>query len=328
MKKMSDTRSKMLVLLFVFLFAVGCVISIVLYSLFTPVSASVETQSFVIPKGQGISTIGERLTQAGLLKHPLVFRFVVIQQQLGGKIQAGSFKLSPSMTPFEMAQTLTEGTEDVWITFLEGWRAEEMAEYLASKEELAAFDPELFLSTAKEYPGMLYPDTYLIPREMEADAIVLLLVNTFESKITAKVGTEVEKSDRDFDDVLIMASIVQREARDYEQMRHVAGILWNRIDIGMALQVDATLQFVRGTSAQWWPNPTAADKALVSPFNTYQNVGLPPQPISNPGIEAIQATLDYLDVPDLFYIHDPATGKMYFAETIDQHNANVNKYLR
>lgn len=319
---------------FLTLLAAGILISILalfvwVYTLFLPVSATeAEPQTFIIPKGEGIITIGTRLTEVGLIKHPLVFRAVVMQQDLGGKIQAGSFTLSPDMTPFELAQKLTEGTEDVWITLLEGWRAEEIAEYLAAKEELISFDEELFLEEAAAYPGMLYPDTYLIPREMEADSIVSLLVNTFESKVTAKIGTAVEESQRDFDDVLVMASIVQREARDYEQMRHVAGILWNRIDIGMALQVDATLQYVKGTPGKWWPNPTAADKSMVSPFNTYLNAGLPPRPISNPGIEAIQATVEYLDVSDLFYIHDPKTGNMYYAETLDEHNENINKYLR
>lgn len=311
----------------VFLFGFGVLLWA--YSLLQPVQPeSTEEQTFIVPKGQAVSTIGQRLAEAGLVKHPVAFRAVVVQQNLGNKIQAGSFTLSPNMSIFEVAQRLTEGTEDVWITLLEGWRAEEMAEYLASKEELSLFDADAFLAAANEYPGMLYPDTYLIPREMEAEAIVSLLVNTFESKVTAQLGEEVEASQRDFDDVLIMASIVQREARDYEQMRHVAGILWNRIDIGMALQVDATLQYVRGSTAEWWPNPTAADKQLVSPFNTYQNPGLPPQPIANPGIEAIRATIDYLEVDDLFYIHDPKTGKMYYAEDIDGHNANVNTYLR
>lgn len=300
----------------------------IFWSYFQPISAESSEQSFVIPKGQGVITIGQRLTEAGLIKHPLVFRYIVTTQGLGEKIQAGSFTLSPSMTPAEIAVSLTQGTEDVWITLLEGWRAEEIAEYLASQAELTLFDEEAFMEAAADYPGMLYPDTYLIPREMEAETIVSLLVNTFEAKVTEGLSDEIAASDRDFEDVLIMASVVQREARDFEQMRHVAGILWNRIDIGMALQVDATLQYVRGTSSEWWPNPTAADKQLASPYNTYQNSGLPPRPICNPGLEAIEATLDYLEVNDLFYIHDPKTGKMYYAEDIDGHNANVNTYLR
>ena len=299
------------------------------YTLLLPVlPGQVEAQTFVIPKGQALSVIGQRLAEVGLIKHPLIFRAVVTQQDLATKIQAGSFSLSPSMSTLELAQTLTQGTEDVWVTLLEGWRAEEMAEYLSKKEELLDFDTQEFLEVASGYDGMLYPDTYLIPREMSAESIVLLLVNTFEARMTSKLSEELAATDRDFEDILVMASIVQREARDPEQMRHVAGILWNRIDIGMALQVDATLQYIKGTSSEWWPTPLSADKQLVSQYNTYQNPGLPPGPISNPGLDALRATASPLEVDDLFYIHDPVTGAMYYATTIEEHNQNVNKYLR
>ena len=298
------------------------------YGLFTPVSTTpTDPTSFIIPKGQAVSVIGQRLTDAGFIKHPLVFRFVVQQQGLSQKIQAGSFTLSPEMTPFEVAQTLTEGTEDVWITLLEGWRAEEMAEYLAGVESLGAFDEAAFLEAAQAYPGMLYPDTYLVPKGIEAEAVANLLVNTFESRMTSQLSEEIAASSRDFDEVLVMASIVQREARDFEQMRHVAGILWKRIEIGMPLQVDATLQYVKGTPKNWWAVPLAADKQLVSPFNTYLNAGLPPAPISNPGLDAIKATLTPLETDELFYIHAP-NGAMYYASTLEGHNANINRYLR
>ena len=298
-------------------------------TLFLPVSSGErQAQTFIIPKGQAVITIGERLTEAGLIKNPLIFRAVVVQQDLGTKIQAGSFSLSPNMSTVEIAQALTQGTEDVWITLLEGWRAEEMAAYLTKKEELTAFDAQEFIDSAAAYDGTLYPDTYLIPREMTAEPLVLLLVNTFEARMTSKLSDELAATDRDFEDILVMASIVQREARDPEQMRHVAGILWNRIDIGMALQVDATLQYIKGTPSEWWPTPLSADKQLVSAYNTYQNPGLPPGPISNPGLDALRATADPLEVDDLFYIHDPVTGSMYYATTIEEHNQNVNKYLR
>lgn len=299
------------------------------YTLFLPVSSTQsDPQDFVIPKGQAIAQIGERLYEAGLIKHPVIFRLAVTQQDVAGKIQAGSFTLSPTMSVIEIAQRFTEGTEDVWITLLEGWRAEEMADYLEDKDELSLFDRGVFLEEAAAYPGMLYPDTYLIPKEIQAEDIVALLVATFETKIEAGLADEIAASGRDLSEVLVMASLVQREARDFEQMRHVAGILWNRVDIGMALQVDATLQYVKGNSEEWWPTPLASDKQLTSAFNTYQNPGLPPQPIANPGIDALRATLTPLSVDDLFYIHDPKTGEMYYAATIDEHNANVNKYLR
>ncbi|MCA9369194.1 endolytic transglycosylase MltG, partial [Candidatus Woesebacteria bacterium] len=114
----------------------------IVWSYFQPITAESSEQSFVVPKGQGVNIIGQRLTEAGLIKHPLVFRYIVTTQGLGEKIQAGSFTLSPSMTPSEIAVRLTQGTEDVWITLLEGWRAEEIAEYLDSQEELTFYDKE------------------------------------------------------------------------------------------------------------------------------------------------------------------------------------------
>lgn len=289
------------------------------------------TQQFVIPKGQSITVIGNRLAEAGLIKHGLIFRLVVQQRDLADKIQAGSFKLSPSMSVTEIALQLTQGTEDVWVTLLEGWRAEEIAEYLAA-QELPSFDQEEFLTLVRtnSTEGQLFPDTYLIPRESTAQQVYTLLTNTFETKVIDGLQGEIAASQRPFDQVLVMASLVEREARDYQQMRHVAGILWNRIELGMALQVDATLQYAKGKrqgSAEWWVPPLAADKQIQSPYNTYLNPGLPPNPIANPSLNAVKAALDPLVVDDVFYLHAPS-GEMYFAKTLDEHNANVAKYLR
>jgi UPF0755 protein len=144
------------------------------------------------------------------------------------------------------------------------------------------------------------------------------------------LADDIEKSPHDFDDILTMASIVEREARGYEEMRNVAGILWNRIDLGMPIQADATLQYVKGYNEQtkaWWTPPLAEDKKLNSPFNTYLNPGLPPRPISNPGYDAIRATLNPVDTDNIFYLHDQ-DGGIHYAESLEEHNANVQKYLR
>ncbi len=289
------------------------------------------TQQFVIPKGQSITAIGNRLAEAGLIKHRLAFRAIVTQQGLASKIQAGSFELSPNMSVSEIALVMTQGTEDMWITILEGWRAEEIAEYLAA-QELSSFDQVEFLTLVRtnDTEGQLFPDTYLIPRESTATQIYSLLTNTFETKVIDALAQEISTNKNSFDQVLVMASLVEREARDFDQMRHVAGILWHRIDLGMALQVDATLQYAKGKqsgSTEWWTPPFAVDKEADSPYNTYLNPGLPPKPIANPSLNAIKATLDPLLVDDVFYLHAP-TGEMYFAKTLEQHNANVNRYLR
>lgn len=299
------------------------------YWLFSPVSSVEETIRFVIPKGQAISIIGSRLQEEGIIRNGFVFRVVVKLNNFETSIQAGSFDLSPSSSTTEIAQQLTAGTEDIWITILEGWRAEEIAESL-DQQDLDFFDKELFLELAKDSEGMLYPDTYLIPREMSTENILGLLLNTFERKIVQGLAPEISNSSRDFEDILIMASLVEREARNYEQMREVAGILWNRIDLGMALQVDATLQYAAGYNSlqqTWWATPTAQQKQLVSAFNTYLHQGLPPKPIANPSFNAVKATLLPLETQDLYYLH-ANDGNIYTAKTLQEHNENVNLYLR
>ncbi len=330
MKTISMKRSKIIISSFTGVITLLLLVTGYMYSLFLPVKSTVEeTQRFIIPKGQAISIIGERLEDAGLIKSSYIFRVLVKMGGLEQSIQAGSFDISPALDTQEIAKLLTTGTQDIWITILEGWRTEEIAQSLEA-QDLDAFDALEFSELAKDSEGMLYPDTYLIPREMSTENIHSMLLNTFERKVVQGLADEISNSKRSFEDVLIMASLVEREARNYEQMRKVAGILWNRIDSGIALQVDATLQYSAGynlAQQTWWAPPTAAQKQIDSKYNTYLYPGLPPKPIANPGIDAIKAVLLPLESDDLFYIHAD-DGNMYTAETLQQHNANINKYLR
>lgn len=330
MKTSSLTLKKILGILFICCITALGVAAAAYSILLQPVAKdSAQMVRFIIPKGQAISIIGQRLHEEGLIKHPLVFRFVVEKNGLAASIQSGSFDLSPAMNATMIAQKLTSGTEDIWVTLLEGWRAEEVAEALTAAG-LESFDQKAFLELAKPDEGRLFPDTYLLPRQMSAAQVHTLLTNTFEKKITRGLESEIAAFDVDFAEVLVMASLVQREAREYEQMRRVAGILWHRIQIGMPLQVDATLQYVVGYSPKtrsWWSTPLAEYKSMESEFNTYQITGLPPSPISNPGLNAMKATLDPIETTDLFYIHAP-DGKMYYAADLAGHNANINRYLR
>lgn len=300
------------------------------FYLYQPVdSNSVATQTFVIPKGQSVTKIGQRLEEAGLIRSAFIFRFEVKRTGLGDKIQAGSFKLGSDMSLGEILQQLTTGTEDLWITLLEGWRVEQVAESLET-QHLVDFDKSEFLDLAKDKEGYLFPDTYLIPREMSAQQVLSLLENTFDKKVVNDLEDEWQKSELSLEDGVILASLVEREAKGYEEKRHVAGILLNRLDIGMALQVDATLQYAKGYSSaldEWWVTPTAADRQTPSLFNTYLNPGLPPHPIANPGLDSIKAVLNPLASDDFYYIHD-GQGVIHYAKTLEEHNRNVAKYLR
>ena len=298
--------------------------------LFQPVSRQeVKSTRFVIPKGQAVTMIGQRLTNEGYLKHPWVFRFTVRWLKLESRLQAGSFLLSSHLTPGQIALALTEGTNDLWFTIPEGWRSEEIAESL-NKLGLDQFDSVEFLLLAKPDEGRLFPDTYLIPRDFTATQIHGLLTRTFDQRVSQNLTDQIDQNQRDFDQILTMASLVEREAREYEQMRHIAGILWNRIDLGMPLQVDATLQYLAAydpVQKTWWAPPGTDLKQLNSPFNTYLQIGLPPQPIANPGLAAIRATLNSLPTDDLFYLH-ARDGQVYYAQDLKTHTTNVERYLR
>jgi UPF0755 protein len=321
---------KIFSVLFILIAILAVGIGVYAMKLLQPVAATqVVPTKFIIPKGQAISIIGNRLEDEGFIKSGLVFRLVVKQSALESKIQSGTFEVAPSMTALEIAKQFTVGADDVWVTIPEGWRAEEIAASV-DKLSLPAFDPEEFIDLARPDEGMLFPDSYLIPREYTATQLHSLLINTFETKITDDLAAEFAASSRDPRDVLIMASIVEREGRGFEQMQHIAGILWNRIDIDMALQVDASLQYVEGynkTQKGWWTPPTIKTKQTDSPFNTYMHPGLPPRPIANPGLDAILATLTPEESDDIFYLHSRA-GKVYYAQTLEGHNANINRYLR
>ncbi len=314
----------------IFILAILAFLALVLVAIYggakyllTPVADAGDEVRFVVAKGQGIATIGAKLEEAGLVRSKHAFRLYVQLNKLDTKLQAGSFTLSPTQSTPDIAQTLTEGTEDVWITLLEGWRREEIAEYLETVD-LLEFDSAEFLELTSTYEGYLFPDTYLVPKEITTTALVDLFTNTFEKKI-ATIG---DFSPSELKRLVILASLVEREARGSEQMRRVAGILENRLAINMALQVDATLQYVRGEVAgKWWAPPLAADKDLKSAFNTYLNPGLPPRPIANPGLSALQAAHDPLESEDYFYLHAP-TGEMYYAETYEEHLVNISRYLQ
>jgi UPF0755 protein len=295
-----------------------------------PVQPSqVTTQAFVVPKGQSIRLIGRRLQEAGLIRQQIVFPLVVKWLKLESKLQAGTFQLSPSWAMPQIVHELTKGTNDIWITIPEGWRREEIADYL-SRQELAAFDKEQFLIQTAGQEGQLFPDTYLVPKQITAEGLVAILTVTFDKKIVQGLATELEQSDLTLKQALTFASLIEREAGDNTQMPLVAGVLNNRLKRSMPLQVDATLQYAKGYSEaekSWWTTPLAADRQLNSPFNTYMHPGLPPAPIANPGVAAVTAALQPMPSDYLYYIHD-TQGKLHLAKTLDEHNANVQKYLR
>jgi len=298
------------------------------YFLIQPNYGQAQKVKIVITPGESVAKIATQLCEKKLIYHPLIFKLAVKQVHLSHQLKAGSFTLEGRLSPLVIARKLATRPEDTWIRLLVGWRREEMANYLA-KQDLIAFNKKEFLRLAKDKEGYLFPDTYLIPKEISTQALVNLFLNTFSKKVKQGLAQSIATSSHSLKEALIVASLLEREAQGEPQMRHVAGIIYNRLKIGMPLQIDATLQYASGWNQQkqtYWSSPSADLKNVDSPYNTYKRAGLPPQPIANPGLSAIRAALDPLKTTDLYYLHAP-DGRIYYARTLTIHNRNIARYL-
>jgi UPF0755 protein len=283
--------------------------------------------SFVIPKNQPAGIIVEQLAEQKLIKSSLAGKIYLRISNLAAKIQPGAYVVSPSQTMQQILLSLTEGPQDVWVTIPEGWRREQIAQRLNSTLEgpNKLFVAEEFLDYTRNLEGQLFPDTYLIPANATAEQAANIMLGVFASK--SGLDLPADKS------TLIVASLVERETRSDAERPTVAGIIWKRLAAGWPLQIDATVQYAQDTATcaqvvlncEWWE--TLNNTRFVSTFNTYLHTGLPPTPIANPGLSSIQAAINPVESDYWYYLHAD-DGQIYFASTIEQHNSNIDKYLR
>jgi UPF0755 protein len=203
------------------------------------------------------------------------------------------------------------------ITFPEGFRVRDFKTFFPATSSSQSLE---FLI---QYEGRLFPDTYFIKNSTTVHELVDVMQSTYESRLTP-LRERIKESPFTEEEILILASILEREANDETSMRMVSGVLHNRLKINMPLQVDAVFEYLIGkTSAEL----TEADLDIDSPYNTYTNTGLPPTPISNPGILAIEAAIAPTDHSYLYYLTD-ADGVFHYANTFDEHRQNKARYLR
>ncbi len=214
----------------------------------------------------------------------------------------------------------------------EGLRKEQIAEIMAKKlnwdpaKEEEFVNAHLALST-EDLEGRYFPKTYILHKDETPVAVSTTMVGQF-SKEVKKVKKPASKKVIKEDTIITIASIIQREAAGAHDMRLISGILWNRIFKGMKLQVDATLQYAKGTEEDgWWPKVVSADKKIDSSYNTYLHAGLPPGAIANPGLAAISASYNPQKTDCLFYLHDK-NRQIHCTKTYEEHKKNVEKYIK
>lgn len=300
-----------------------------------PAGEADQARQFVVKKGESLDSIARRLRAEGLIRSVLAFRIQAVNLGLARDIQAGSFRLDAGLALNQLILELTHGAEDRWITFPEGWRREQYAEHLAV--QLENFDKDKFLQLTIGKEGRLFPDTYLVPQEISPTGVVSILENNFHHKLTTEMESLLAATQLTTDEVVVLASMVEREAKLDEDRLLIAGILLKRWRAGWPLQVDATVQYAKADQFQasgriiedfsWWPPVSRADlQATASPYNTYLNPGLPPAPICNPGLASLTAAADPQESEYWYYLADK-TGRSHYAVTLKEHQANISKYL-
>ncbi len=212
-----------------------------------------------------------------------------------------------------------------------GERKDEVASNFAKILKWDESEKETFLTAIQEsepvlVDGKFFPGTYTVPREARPEVVAPLILERFNREVLTRYGEDITKV-VPLSDALIVASLLEREAYDFTDMRHISGVIWNRLFIDMRLQLDATLQYAKGSkpTEAWWPRVRPQDKYIDSPYNTYEHKGLPPTPIANPSVESILAALNPSKTDCMYYFHDKQAG-FHCAKTYEAHVALLKQY--
>lgn len=343
------------VLLF-FLFAGGA--TLYAYSKINkPLTFTSHEQNFIIEKGEGVSAVAGKLQQQRLISSAFVFKVYAILKNSTGQLQAGTYVLNSNQTLKEIFEKLTTGqalSDEVKITFIEGDTVKDYATRLADKGLGSAQDFLLaqknfskvsnfaFLSdrpVGRDLEGYLFPDTYMFSKRSSSEEIIVKLLENFGSKLKPELLQEIGRQNKSVFEIVTMASLVEGEVgrnvkegtklsaieldKVSTERRLVAGVFYNRLRIGQALQSDVTVNYITGKKMS---QASATDIKLDNPYNTYVYKGLPPGPINNPSLDSIMAAI-YPTASEYFYFLSKPSGETVFAKTLEEHNQNKAKYL-
>lgn len=276
-----------------------------------------------VDRGEIASSVGAKLKERGIIQSELGFKIMIKLLRGEQKIQSGFyFFRQPNALPI-IALRLTNllpGTKPYKITIPEGYSNKKIATLLKSK--LPNFAEKEFLDKTKSLEGKLFPDTYFFSEGINVDEIIFELNQNWQDQIKS-LNQLILSSGKSLEEILIMASLIERETNKAEDRRLVSGILWRRIAIGMPLQVDATFEYYTNYNTY---TITKTEMKKDSPYNTYTNKGLPPTPIANPGLDSIKAAINPIKSDYLYYLTG-RDGKMYYASDFAGHKKNRRLYL-
>jgi UPF0755 protein len=307
-------------------------LSAIIFKLFLgPVGKSGEVIVFTVPKNQIGFNVIEELDNQKLIKNRGLANFVFFV--LGkGKVESGGYNLRQSMSTFQILKKISGKPDLAWVTISTCQRKEQVGENLAkalrwSSTKLNEWNNLYKSDNTDYYEGVYYPDTYLIPFSETPAQVAQRFINRFNEEFAPLADSFVAKNIK-WTTGLKIASLIGREAGGTADMNTIAAVIWNRLDIGMPLQIDATMQYTLGKNANgsWWGPVSVSEKQNESPYNSYLYKGLPPTPICSPDINMITAVINPADTDCLFYLHDKI-GQIHCAKTYTQHLLNIKEYL-
>ncbi|RPI92450.1 MAG: endolytic transglycosylase MltG [Chloroflexi bacterium] len=305
-----------------------------------PLDLNGAEQTFTIEAGESADLVAIHLRSQGLIRDSESFRSYLIYSGLDTSIQAGEYQLSTAMSALDIAHELQDATpEDVTFVVLPGWRVEEIAESLPTSGLPITYDE--FLNAAKTPPqeydflvgassaeGFLYPDAYIFPRTTSsAEEIIAEMVRNFAAHLTLDLRNGFDRQGLTVYQAVTLASMVEREAVQEEEQALIASVYLNRLNIGMKLDADPTVQYAIGYNLlqqTWWTNPlNLLDLEINSVYNTYRYEGLPPTPIANPSLDALRAVAFPTETTYYYFrAKCDESGFHEFSETFDEHLQN------
>lgn len=273
-----------------------------------------------IEKGTGLKEVAQNLEKEGIIRSSFVFSILMKYSGNESNIKAGKYLFEKRFSVFGLMRKLIKGdynTSLLRITIPEGSAIKDINRIFKER----GFDD--FEIKDRQLEGYLFPDTYFFPITATAEEAAKKMKENFDSKITPDLNEAIKKGNRKFEDILKMASLIEKEAAKAEDRKIISGILWKRLEAKIPLQVDATLFYVTGKNTF---ELTTDDLKINSPYNTYRYLGLPLTPICNPGLDAIKAAVFPEKSPYWYYLSDRA-GNVYYSKTHDEHIQKKQKYL-
>jgi len=311
----------------------------------TPISDDPTPVTFIVEAGETAAGIAARLQEQGFITDATLFRRFLQYHGLDASLEAGEYQLRRNMTMREIAEALQHSRlQEVTVTIPEGWRAEQVAELLDGENIM---DGSLFLAAVRQgqaidHPlladrpagasleGYLFPDTYRLPAQATPEDLLTRMLDNMQARLPIGWEGMASAQGLTFYQVLTVASIVEREAVIPEERPTIASVYLNRLNQGMYLQADPTVQYAMGyqpETGQWWKTPVTLEEyqSVNSPYNTYLYPGLPPGPICSPGADSILAVLQPAQTSYLFFVAR-GDGSHVFAETLEEHERNIQLY--